>query len=110
MGRPTQESTRSPPRTGAEAAGQTFDGSRAPTDAAANSLPPRGKPKLLARVRLALRARHCSRRTVKSYVGWIKRFIFFHSESIVQKAVKRSLVIGSDSRTSQWSGRRVLGA
>lgn len=36
------------------------------------------KPKLPAQVRLALRARHYSRRTEDVYVMWIKRFIFFH--------------------------------
>lgn len=36
------------------------------------------KPKLLDQVRLALRARHYSRRTEEVYVMWIKRFIFFH--------------------------------
>ncbi len=35
-------------------------------------------PRLLTRVRTALRVRHYSRRTEKAYVGWIKRFIFFH--------------------------------
>jgi len=36
------------------------------------------RPRLLTRVRTVLRVRHYSRRTEKSYVGWIKRFIFFH--------------------------------
>jgi len=35
------------------------------------------KPKLLEAVRLAIRARHYSRRTEEAYVAWIKRFIFF---------------------------------
>src|SRR5438552_5771839 len=38
--------------------------------------PPR--PRLLDRVREAIRARHYSRRTEKAYVHWIRRFIFFH--------------------------------
>ena len=38
------------------------------------------KPKLLDRVRHAVRARHCSRRTEKAYVHWIKRYIFFHGK------------------------------
>ena len=37
-------------------------------------------PKLLDRVRAAIRARHYSRRTEESYVGWIKRFILFHGK------------------------------
>src|SRR5882762_5174434 len=38
------------------------------------------KPRLLDRVRDASRARHYSRRTEKAYVGWIKRYIFFHAK------------------------------
>jgi integron integrase len=37
-------------------------------------------PKLLDRVRDAIRARHYSRRTEKAYVHWIKRYIFFHGK------------------------------
>ncbi len=35
-------------------------------------------PRLLDRVRRAIRTRHYSHRTERAYVGWIKRFIFFH--------------------------------
>jgi integron integrase len=35
-------------------------------------------PRLLERVRLTIRARHYSPRTEKAYVGWIRRFVFFH--------------------------------
>jgi integron integrase len=38
------------------------------------------KPRLLDRVRQAIRARHYSRRTEKAYVHWIKRYIFFHAK------------------------------
>src|SRR6266571_5578328 len=38
------------------------------------------QPRLLDRVRAALRARHYSRRTEKVYVHWIKRYIFFHGK------------------------------
>jgi integron integrase len=38
------------------------------------------KPRLLTRVRMALHARHYSPRTVRAYVGWIRRFIFFHEK------------------------------
>jgi integron integrase len=38
------------------------------------------KPRLLDRVRAAIRARHYSRRTEKAYVAWIRRFIFFHDK------------------------------
>src|SRR5262245_1841108 len=40
------------------------------------------KPKLLDRVRLAVRARHYSRRTEKAYVHWIKRYILFHDKRL----------------------------
>ena len=38
------------------------------------------KPKLLERVRQAIRVRHYSRRTEEAYIAWIKRFIFFHGK------------------------------
>ena len=38
------------------------------------------KPKLLDQVRQAIRARHYSKRTEKTYADWIKRFIFFHAK------------------------------
>jgi Phage integrase, N-terminal SAM-like domain len=38
------------------------------------------KPRLLGRVCAAVRARHCSRRTEKAYVHWIKRYIFLHAK------------------------------
>ena len=37
-------------------------------------------PKLLGRVRHAIRLRHYSRRTEEAYVGWIRRFIVFHGK------------------------------
>jgi hypothetical protein len=38
------------------------------------------KPRLLVRVRDAIRARHYSRRTESSYAGWIRRYILFHDK------------------------------
>jgi integron integrase len=38
------------------------------------------EPKLLDRVRDALRVRHMSLRTEKSYVNWIRRYILFHAK------------------------------
>ena len=38
------------------------------------------KPRLLDEVRSAIRIRHYSPRTEKSYVAWIKRFILFHNK------------------------------
>ncbi len=37
-------------------------------------------PRLLDRVRLAIRAHHYSARTEEAYIAWIKRFIFFHDK------------------------------
>jgi hypothetical protein len=43
------------------------------------SSPPRpNPPRLLDRVRDAIRLRHYSPRTEEAYVGWIRRFILFH--------------------------------
>jgi len=38
------------------------------------------KPRLLDLVRQKIQALHYSRRTEKTYIGWIKRFIFFHGK------------------------------
>ena len=38
------------------------------------------KPRLLDRVRAALRGRHYSRRTEEAYVAWIRRYIVFHGK------------------------------
>ena len=38
-------------------------------------LPP--KPRLLDQVRATIRGKHYSRRTEKTYIHWIKRFIYF---------------------------------
>jgi integron integrase len=37
--------------------------------------------KLLDRVREAIRARHCSRRTEEAYTHWIRRYIVFHGKT-----------------------------
>lgn len=39
-----------------------------------------GPPKLLDRVRTAIRARHHSRRTEEAYVPWVRRYILFHGK------------------------------
>jgi integron integrase len=41
---------------------------------------PLRRPRLLDEVRTALRVRHYSRRTEKSYVSWVRRFILFHQK------------------------------
>lgn len=38
------------------------------------------RPKLLDRVRLAIRSRHYSRRSEQAYVHWIRHFIVFHDK------------------------------
>jgi site-specific recombinase XerD len=42
--------------------------------------PPQARPKLLDRVRAAIRTRHYSIRTEEAYVGWIRGFILFHKK------------------------------
>jgi integron integrase len=39
---------------------------------------PAGKPRLLDRVRDTIRTLHYSRRTEKTYINWIRRYVFFH--------------------------------
>ncbi len=49
--------------------------------AVGTTLPPDApKPRLLDQVREAIRTRHYSPRTEEAYVGWIKRFIFYHNK------------------------------
>lgn len=38
------------------------------------------EPRLLDRMRLALRSKHYSRRTEKAYVAWTRRYILFHAK------------------------------
>ena len=42
---------------------------------------PVGQPKLLDRVRDAIRTRHYSRRTEAAYVSWIRQYIVFHKKA-----------------------------
>lgn len=53
-------------------------GSFAQTPAVSAATVGPAKPKLLDRMREALRTRHYSRRTEDTYCHWVKRFIFFH--------------------------------
>ena len=46
----------------------------------ATPAPETQKPKLLDRVRQAIRTRHYSPKTEEAYVGWIRRFILFHNK------------------------------
>ncbi len=56
--------------------------SRPAASCAVHESPPPGapKPRLLDRVRAALRIRHYSRRTEEAYVAWIRRYILFHDK------------------------------
>ena len=44
------------------------------------ALPGAPKPRLLERLRPAVRARHYIRRTEKAYVAWVRRYILFHGK------------------------------
>lgn len=54
-----------------------------------------GPPRLLDRVRMAVRARHLARSTERAYVSWIRRYILFHGKqhpsSLREPAVNRFL-------------------
>jgi hypothetical protein len=45
-------------------------------------------PKLLDRVRLAIRTRHYRRRTEEAYLGWVRRYILFHRKRHPRKMGK----------------------
>jgi len=81
--------------------------------------PPPGPPRLLDRVREAIRARHYSLRTEEAYVGWIRRFILFHKKRhplemaepeinafVTHLAVERS--IGASTQTQALSALMFL--
>ncbi len=53
---------------------------RPPEPAGRDAAPPPAAPRLLDRVRQAIRLRHMSPRTEEAYVGWIRRFILFHDK------------------------------
>jgi integron integrase len=54
--------------------------STSPAPAIVRCISPGSPPRLLDDVRAALQARHYSRKTVKAYVAWIRRFIVFHGK------------------------------
>jgi integrase len=51
-----------------------------------------GEPRLLDRVRKAIRVRHYSRRTERAYVQWIKRFIRTVQELLGHEDVKTTMI------------------
>lgn len=78
--------------------------------------PPRpAAPKLMDRVRAALRLRHYSRRTEQSYVTWIRRFIVAHGRrhplDLGQSEVTRFLsVLATERRVSASTQNQALAA
>jgi integron integrase len=56
---------------------KSIESTAASTGAASGKRP---EPKLLDRVREAVRVRHYSRRTEEAYVAWMRRFIVFHGK------------------------------
>ena len=52
---------------------------------------PNPKARLLAQVREVIRVKHYSIRTEQAYVGWIKRFIFFHGKRMEQPTFTRAI-------------------
>ena len=73
------------------ATGVVYSGDAVSPRAVREPSPPEpSQPRLLDRVREALRARHSSRRTEKAYVAWIRRYIVFHGKRAVKEAVRRA--------------------
>ena len=73
------------------------------------------KPKLLDRVREAIRTRHYSRRTEGTYCGWIRRFILFHGKrhptDMGAREVSRFLSwLATDAKVSASTQNQALGA
>ena len=72
-------------------------------------------PRLIPRIRMALRTRHYSLRTEEAYVAWIKRFIFFHGkrhpESMGAEEVNAFLsYLATDRNVSASTQNQALGA
>lgn len=66
------------------------------------------KPRLLTRVRDALRSRHYSKRTETTYILWIKRFIFFHHKrhpsEMAESEVNQYLThLAVNTQMNSWS-------
>jgi len=77
--------------------------------------PVTAKPRLLDQVRQAIRTRHYSPMTEKAYVGWIKRFIYFHnkrhpSEMNEAEIAKFLSSLATDLRVSASTQNQALNA
>src|SRR3989338_8641989 len=73
------------------------------------------KPRLLDQVRQAIRTRHYSPRTEETYVGWIKRFIFYHNKrhpaEMGEKEIAQFLSsLASESHVSASTQNQALNA
>jgi integron integrase len=73
------------------------------------------KPKLLDQVRHAIRTRHYSYMTEKAYVGWIKRFIFFHNKRHPAEMAEAEIAqflssLASDSHVAASTQNQALNA
>ena len=73
------------------------------------------KPRLLDQVRQAIRTRHYSYMTEKAYVGWVKRFIFFHNKrhpaEMGEAEIGKFLSsLATDSRVSASTQNQALNA
>jgi len=81
----------------------------------ANPLSSSGKPKLLEQVRQAIRTRHYSDKTEEAYVGWIKRFIFFHNKRHPTEMVEAEIALflsrlATESHVSSSTQNQALNA
>ena len=81
----------------------------------AKTLPTVHKPKLLEQVRQAIRTRHYSYMTEKAYVGWIKRFIFFHNKRHPAEMAETEIAqflssLATDSHVSASTQNQALNA
>ncbi len=71
-------------------------------------------PRLLQRVRAALRVRHRSLRTAEAYTGWVRRFVRFsadvHPQELVERDVARFLSSLADAGVSASTQNQALAA
>ena len=57
-----------------------------------------GKPKLLDQMKNAIRIKHYSLQTEKSYVQWVRRYIYFHNKRHPDETGRGSSVCGRHRR------------
>jgi hypothetical protein len=68
------------------------------------------QPKLLDRVRQAVRVRHYSRRTEDAYVHWIKTYVVFHGKVHPASTQNQALSAVLFRRVRALGGWRTVGA